>query len=360
MEKKLKTKNTKPETTMDNEGVIDKSNIGKAQNEVLVNFQRLSRLIWFSIIILAITLLATSSYLYFENRRFLTALEKALLEQERIYSLLSEEELAKSTRKQFDKMYLDMITPDLERKTSVLEEKLNDFKNEIGTKVPTMDNMIKEFQPLLNTSLIEIENKLRLEVSNRFDNLNNLAKELSEDLSLSGEMNIDPIIKELDNLNEKINELKSANQDFQEQIIKNYYEKDQLDKRLSKIESTSNTINQKTNSESLYTEVQEILSMLPDLTVYAIREEYISKTLRETNDSLWGRLKAFFGSRVISRSLQPKEGNSVDSIMSRVEFALTKLDLNKSLVELKGLPENTSHIFSDLVERIENLTDDQK
>ena len=249
------------------------------------NFQRLSRLIWFSIIILAITLLATSSYFYLENRRFLTALEKALLEQERIYSLLSEEELAKSTRKQFDKMYLDMITPDLERKTSELEEKLNDFRNEMDTKVPTIDNMIQEFQPLLNT-LIEIENKVRLEVSNRFDNLNNLAKELSEDLSLSGEMNIDSIIKELDNLNEKINELKSANQDFQEQIIKNYYEKDQLDKRLSKIEATSNTINQKTNSESLYTEVQEILNMLPDLTIYAIREEYISKTLRETNDFL--------------------------------------------------------------------------
>ena len=46
--------------------------------------------------------------------------------------------------------------------------------------------------------------------------------------------------------------------------------------------------------------------------------------------------------------------------MSRVEFALTKLDLNKSLIELKGLPESTSHIFSDLVERIENLTDDPK
>ena len=46
--------------------------------------------------------------------------------------------------------------------------------------------------------------------------------------------------------------------------------------------------------------------------------------------------------------------------MSRVEHALRQLDLNESLLELKGLPESTRHIFAKLIERIENLIENPK
>ena len=383
MEKKLKTKNTKNTKStknnkamisVDKESVIDETSVNKPSDEAgiytdkslrkdrnqgLLQFHQSSYLIWFSITFLTISLLATSSYFYFSNQRLLKALDKALLEQERISSLFIEEELSKSTKKQFDKMYLDMITPDLERKTLVFEEKLNEFRNELGAKLPTIDNIIKEVQPLLRNSLIEIENKLSVQVSDKIDNLKNLTKELSDDLSSSGEMNID-LIKEIDNFNEEISKLKSANQDIQKQMTQNSYEQKQLDERLSKINSTPKIVYKKTNSETLYSEVQEILNILPGLTISAIREEYILKTHKETRGSLWGRLRAFVGSRVISRSLQPQEGKSVDAIMSRVEYSLRQLDLVNSLVELEALPENTSYIFYDLVKRIENLIEDPR
>ena len=383
MEKKLKTKNTKSTKStkntkamisVDKESVIDETSVNKRSDEAgiytdkslrkdrnqgLLQSHQSSYLIWFSITFLTISLSATSSYFYFSNQRLLKALDKALLEQERISSLFIEEELSKSTKKQFDKMYLDMITPDLERKTLVFEEKLNEFRNELGAKLPTIDNIIKEVQPLLRNSLIEIENKLSVQVSDRIDNLKNLTKELSDDLSSSGEMNID-LIKEIDNFNEEISKLKSANQDIQKQMTQNSYEQKQLDERLSKINSTPKIVYKKTNSETFYSEVQEILNILPGLTISAIREEYILKTHKETRGSLWGRLRAFVGSRVISRSLQPQEGKSVDAIMSRVEYSLRQLDLVNSLVELEALPENTSYIFYDLVKRIENLIEDPR
>ena len=311
-------------------------------------------------LVLAISTIASWFYLYFENQKLSAALDKALFEQERITNFLSDDELSKNTRKQFDMMYSDMVTPDLDKRASIFVEQLDDFRNEIGAKVPTMDNIVKEFQPLLSSSLKEIENKLSLQVSNRFDNLNTLTKELSDNLSTSGEMNIDLILKELDYLDKEIGELKSDNRAFKEQIGKTSYEQDKLEEKFSEINSKYNTVEQITNPEILYSEVQEILSMLPDLTISAIREEYVLKTLEETNESLWGRLQAFIGSRVISRSLQPQEGKSVDAIMSRVEHALRQLDLNESLVELKGLPESTRHIFSKLIERIENLIENPK
>ena len=375
MANKLKTKNSKPKASVVKENVFDEKNIDKSSNasglspnkglkqdhkKGFVENYRSPLLIWSSIIVLAISTIASSSYLYFENRRLLAALDKALFEQERISNFLSDEELLKSTRKQFDMMYADIVTPNLDRRASIFVEQLDDFRNEIGAKIPTMDNIIKEFQPLLSSSLEEIENKLSLQASNRFDNLNSLTKELSDNFSLSGEMNIDLILKELDYLDKEISELKSDSQAFQEQIEKTSYEQNKLEEKFSEINSISNIVEQTTSPEILYSEVQDILSMLPDLTISAIREEYVLKTLKETNESLWGRLEAFIGSRVISRSLQPQKGNSVDAIMSRVEYALRQLDLNESLVELKGLPESTRHIFSLLIERIENLIENPK
>ena len=171
-------------------------------------------------------------------------------------------------------------------------------------------------------------------------------------------MNIELILRELEIIYKDISDLKSESQNFRDILRKNSDEQNQLSQKLSELNLRSNEFNQEIKSENVYLEIQDLLSILPDLTILAIKEEYISKTLKETKNSLWGRIEAFIGSRIVSRSLEPQKGNSVDAIMSRVEAALRQLDLKKSLAELKRLPDSSSYIFSEVVGRIEKLVED--
>ena len=91
------------------------------------------------------------------------------------------------------------------------------------------------------------------------------------------------------------------------------------------------------------------------MTTRAIREEYIADMLLTSNNQTWGRIKAFFGSKVVSRSLTPKEGSSIDAIMSRVERDLKDLNILSALKELRSLPESVEEIFFPLIERVERL-----
>ena len=107
--------------------------------------------------------------------------------------------------------------------------------------------------------------------------------------------------------------------------------------------------------ETVYSEVQEILRIIPNLTTLAIRNEYVSETIEKTDNRYWGQIKAFFGSKITSRSLKPKEGSSVDAIMSRAENALKEMDLNKALVELESLPDTARATFIEVIERVMKL-----
>ena len=106
---------------------------------------------------------------------------------------------------------------------------------------------------------------------------------------------------------------------------------------------------------ALYQEVQNLLRIIPDMTTQAIREEYIADMLLTSNNQTWGRIKAFFGSKIVSRSLTPKEGSSIDAIMSRVERDLKDLNILSALKELRSLPESVEEIFFPLIERVERL-----
>ncbi|MHA3913504.1 COG4223 family protein [Halovulum sp. GXIMD14793] len=56
-----------------------------------------------------------------------------------------------------------------------------------------------------------------------------------------------------------------------------------------------------------------------------------------SNESALGRLNAFVGAQVASRSLTPQEGNSTDAILSRAEDKLRQDDLAGTMTELQSL-----------------------
>ena len=67
-----------------------------------------------------------------------------------------------------------------------------------------------DLDPILKDTLLKMEENLSLEISKRIESLNNLTKELSNEISANGEININLILQELDKVNEDIERIKEG------------------------------------------------------------------------------------------------------------------------------------------------------
>lgn len=77
------------------------------------------------------------------------------------------------------------------------------------------------------------------------------------------------------------------------------------------------------------------------------------KERAEENGGTASRVGAFFKSQVAARSLEPKEGDSADAILSRMDAALQSGQLNAVLDEAKGLTERARAPLQDWLTKIE-------
>jgi hypothetical protein len=59
------------------------------------------------------------------------------------------------------------------------------------------------------------------------------------------------------------------------------------------------------------------------------------------------RMQAFLKTQLGTRSLEPKEGDSADAVLSRAEAALKTGDLDAVLAEIETLPEAAKPAFAD-------------
>jgi hypothetical protein len=79
--------------------------------------------------------------------------------------------------------------------------------------------------------------------------------------------------------------------------------------------------------------------------------------LRETaGDGTANRLGAFFMGQVGGRSLEPREGDDPDAILSRVGAAVEAGDLDTALTELGALPEPAQAVMADWVALVQSRT----
>ena len=340
------TKAQKSSTEKINQNKSSEENLMRAKQNDTLNI----RWLWLVISILFFGLIFCAGYLYLENQKLSLKLTEVAMFQKKNTEILNENNFEKRVGNQFDEMYLKMITPDLERKTKHLEDKITGIQSDL-INIPTIEKLISEVSPSLNALVLDIETKLNRDLSEKFENLNNLEKSFYENLTPKSEVDIDMLSQEIANMKTIIEKIKNDVDGFSKKI-------NEINKKTDdflELVTVTPTGPVGSSDAALYQEVQNLLRIIPDMTTQAIREEYIADMLLTSNNQTWGRIKAFFGSKIVSRSLTPKEGSSIDAIMSRVERDLKDLNILGALKELRSLPESVEEIFFPLIERVERL-----
>ena len=340
------TKEQKSSTEKINQNKSSEENLMRAKQNDTLNI----RWLWLVISILFFGLIFCAGYLYLENQKLSLKLTEVAMFQKKNTEILNENNFEKRVGNQFDEMYLKMITPDLERKTKHLEDQITGIEREL-INIPTIEKLISEVSPSLNALVLDIETKLNRDLSEKFENLNNLEKSFYENLAPKAEVDIDMLSQEIANMKTIIEKIKNDVDGFSKKINEINKKTDDFLELVTLTPSGPVGI----SDTALYQEVQDLLRIIPDMTTRAIREEYIADMLLTSNNQTWGRIKAFFGSKIVSRSLTPKEGSSIDAIMSRVERDLKDLNILSALKELRSLPESVEEIFFPLIERVERL-----
>ncbi len=97
--------------------------------------------------------------------------------------------------------------------------------------------------------------------------------------------------------------------------------------------------------------VAELRRRFPEAAYGAIQ----ASVLAETGDGLAERSIAFLRSLVVTRSLEPREGNDVDAILSRMEAQLEAGDLGGVLREGFSLPDDASVSMADWLADVRRL-----
>ena len=340
------TKEEKSSTEKINQNKSSQENLMHAKQNLTLNI----RWLWLVISILFFGLICCAGYLYLENQKLSLKLTEVAIFQKKNTEILNENNFEKRVGNQFDEMYLKMITPDLERKTKHLEDQITGIESEL-INIPTIEKLISEVSPSLNSLVLDLETKLNRELSEKFENLNNLEKSFYESLTPKAEVDVDMLSQEIANMKTIIEKIKNDVDGFSKKINEINKKTDDFLELVTLTPSGPVGI----SDTALYQEVQDLLRIIPDMTTRAIREEYIADMLLTSNNQTWGRIKAFFGSKIVSRSLTPKEGSSIDAIMSRVERDLKDLNILSALKELRSLPESVEEIFFPLIERVERL-----
>ena len=340
------TNEQKSSTEKINQNKSSQENLMRAKQNLTLNI----RWLWLVISILFFGLICCAGYLYLENQKLSLKLTEVAMFQKKNTEILNENNFEKRVGNQFDEMYLKMITPDLERKTKHLEDQITGIESEL-INIPTIEKLISEVSPSLNALVLDIETKLNRDLSEKFENLNNLEKSFYENLAPKAEVDIDMLSQEIANMKTIIEKIKNDVDGFSKKINEINKKTDDFLELVTLTPSGPVGI----SDTALYQEVQDLLRIIPDMTTRAIREEYIADMLLTSNNQTWGRIKAFFGSKIVSRSLTPKEGSSIDAIMSRVERDLKDLNILSALKELRSLPDSVEEIFFPLIERVERL-----
>ena len=340
------TNEQKSSTEKINQNKSSQENLMRAKQNLTLNI----RWLWLVISILFFGLICCAGYLYLENQKLSLKLTEVAIFQKKNTEILNENNFEKRVGSQFDEMYLKMITPDLERKTKHLEDQITGIESKL-TNIPTIEKLISEVSPSLNALVLDLETKLNRELSEKFENLNNLEKSFYESLTPKAEVDVDMLSQEIANMKTIIEKIKNDVDGFSKKINEINKKTDDFLELVTLTPSGPVGI----SDTALYQEVQDLLRIIPDMTTRAIREEYIADMLLTSNNQTWGRIKAFFGSKIVSRSLTPKEGSSIDAIMSRVERDLKDLNILSALKELRSLPDSVEEIFFPLIERVERL-----
>ena len=238
-----------------------------------------------------------------------------------------------------------MPTPISQGRLGLIIKKYNDdLMLEINKENFSLNNKIKEIENLINSYPKPIsEGKIGLIIDKK------IQKNLSSDkgsslISKQNQEIINEIKIELKNLQlslenfSKVIGSEKTDKSLTQEIIEL---KSQKNTDETKISSLSNSEDKQFDNINMKEDLSIIMNQFSDFAYNAIKEDLRVNRDSGFLNSIINNFKLIF----VQRSLSPQEGDTVDAILSRAEYALNNNNYDKVFQELNTLPKEASEVM---------------
>ena len=238
-----------------------------------------------------------------------------------------------------------MPTPISQGRLGLIIKKYNDdLMLEINKKNLSLSNKIKEIESLINSYPKPIsEGKIGLIIDKK------IQKKLSSDkgsslISKQNQEIINEIKIELKNLQlslenfSKIIGSEKTDKSLTQEIIELKSQKNTDETQNS---SLSNSEDNQFDNINMKEDLSIIMKQFSDFAYNAIKEDLRVNRDSGFLNSIINNFKLIF----VQRSLSPQEGDTVDAILSRAEYALNNNNYDKVFQELNTLPKEASEVM---------------
>ena len=238
-----------------------------------------------------------------------------------------------------------MPTPISQGRLGLIIKKYNDdLMLEINKKNLSLSNKIKEIESLINSYPKPIsEGKIGLIIDKK------IQKNLSSDkgsslISKQNQEIINEIKIELKNLQlslenfSKVIGSEKTDKSLTQEIIEL-----KLQKNTDEIQNSSLSNSEDNQLDNIYMkeDLSIIMKQFSDFAYNAIKEDLRVNRDSGFLNSIINNFKLIF----VQRSLSPQEGDTVDAILSRAEYALNNNNYDKVFQELNTLPKEASEVM---------------
>ena len=251
-----------------------------------------------------------------------------------------------------------MPTPISQGRLGLIIKKTNDalileINKEIlplNEKIQEIEDIINSFPKpisegkiglILNKKIKKISDDLEIKLGKNFSSKNNLSSISKQNEEMINQINVE--FKKLRLSLEKIIDI-IGTEEIESSITQEIIQlKSQKNNQVSTTSSLANEDDDKIKSFVIKEDLPSITKQFADFAYKAIKED-----LRvNRKDGLINFVINNFQLIFVKRSLTPQEGDNVDSILSRAEYALNNKNYDKLFEELKKLPEEASIIMDE-------------
>ena len=269
-------------------------------------------------------------------------------------SNVKQDELLARLSNQLEKM----PTPISQGRLGLIIKKTNDalileINKEIlplNEKIQEIEDIINSFPKpisegkiglILNKKIKKISDDLEIKLGQNFSSKNNLSSISKKNEEMINQINVE--FKKLRLSLEKIIDI-IGTEEIESSITQEIIQlKSQKNNQVSTTSSLTNEDDDKIKSFEIKEDLSSITKQFADFAYKAIKEDLRVNRKDGLINSVINNFQLIF----VKRSLTPQEGDNVDSILSRAEYALNNKNYDKLFEELKKLPEEASIIMDE-------------
>mgnify|MGYP001347034047 CR=1 FL=1 len=269
-------------------------------------------------------------------------------------SNVKQDELLARLSNQLEKM----PTPISQGRLGLIIKKTNDalileINKEIlplNEKIQEIEDIINSFPKpisegkiglILNKKIKKISDDLEIKLGQNFSSKNNLSSISKQNEEMISEINVEfkKLQLSLENIT-KIIGTEEIEGSLTQEIIQL---KSQRNNQVLQTSSLASEEDDQIRRIGVTDDLSLIIRQFPDFAYKAIKEDLKVNRKDGFINTIINNFQLIF----VKRSLTPQEGDNVDSILSRAEYALNNKNYDKLFEELKKLPEEASIIMDE-------------